>query len=122
MMSADRRKASHWGKLALAVLAIYLVVVYLVMPQLDWVKVHRLPSCDLHLPSQPHASHAVREEPRGSGLLAASSPALAQCAAFTHIHHEASQLFSIKSYSGKRACAGAHHAGPRLISSRRDTR
>lgn len=43
MMSANRHKASHWGKLALGVLAIYLIFVYLVMPQLDRVKVHRHP-------------------------------------------------------------------------------
>jgi LssY C-terminus len=41
--SHPRRKASRWGKLALGVLAIYLIVVYLVMPQLDRVKVHRHP-------------------------------------------------------------------------------
>lgn len=43
MMSAAHRKASYWGKLALGVLAIYLIVAYLVMPQLDRVKVHRHP-------------------------------------------------------------------------------
>jgi hypothetical protein len=43
MMSTERRKTSLWGKLILGVLAIYLTVVYLVMPQLDRVKVHRHP-------------------------------------------------------------------------------
>lgn len=41
--SHQRRKASHWGKIGLGVIAIYLIVVYLVMPQLDRVKVHRHP-------------------------------------------------------------------------------
>ncbi len=56
--SHHRRKASDWAKLALGVLAIYLIVVYLVMPQWDRRKVHRHPD----LAAGEHITHT------GTGL------------------------------------------------------
>ncbi|MEO5917278.1 MAG: LssY C-terminal domain-containing protein [Luteolibacter sp.] len=44
--SHPRRRASHWGKIVLVLLAIYLLIAYIVMPQLDRRKVHRHPDLE----------------------------------------------------------------------------